>query len=445
MIRTAVTDSNRPAPSSATPTVRVVADAADAPARRGRGARLDPAEWFGVAVIAFLAVVAVWAALGDGRSTRAAATPTRPPAPESPRVPETAPETFLDGAAARAVAEEMAAVLAMEHPAGADLAQDLPDVVAGPPPTDPSDVLAGRVLRPELADLVAVRVGETPWTSAAALSTYDPATDTIHVAASRADTALRSSLLRSLVLAIHWRAWDAEADDAPDLVGDAALARVGFAEGDAARIVEEYRRGLPGRHGVADERPGIASPAVGLFALVVEQGREFATGADLVDRDEGVLARPPATTEQLAHLDRYRFDERGLDVVAPAAQGEPVADGTLGELGLTAMLDAMAPEPGDERWRDLAEGAAEGWGGDAFVVWRDGGRLEGGIRFLMDSAVDRDELVDALRVWTRWHGRAAVTEEGRYVLVRFDGEPSRRVQPFPSFRSSEDRRRQLGE
>ena len=43
--------------------------------------------------------------------------------------------------------------------------------------------------------------------------------------------------------------------------------------------------------------------------------------------------------------------------------------------------------------------ASVGWGGDAYVVWRDGSKECMRATFVMDTPSDLDELVAALKTW----------------------------------------------
>lgn len=79
---------------------------------------------------------------------------------------------------------------------------------------------------------------------------------------------------------------------------------------------------------------------------------------------------PPTSTEQLLHPDHYLAGDRALPVADPTAPDgwKTIATGTLGELGIDALLRNCAGG------RDMTR-AAEGWGGDRFAVIQAGEQL----------------------------------------------------------------------
>jgi len=90
-----------------------------------------------------------------------------------------------------------------------------------------------------------------------------------------------------------------------------------------------------------------------------------AGGWALVD---AALREPPATTEQVIHLEKYLAGEPAIPVRAPTppAGWHAQTDGTLGELTTSAFLAECVPDAD-------ARAAATGWGGDAYLVATKGG------------------------------------------------------------------------
>jgi len=109
--------------------------------------------------------------------------------------------------------------------------------------------------------------------------------------------------------------------------------------------------------------------------------------------------RPPASTEQVMHPDKYLRVEQPRRVSLPrpaAALGpgwEVVRRGRMGEW-MTGRLVA-----------DRA--AAAGWGGDAYALLRRGDRRAVVARWVWDTPGDAREFEAALRAWAREHGPAA--------------------------------------
>lgn len=151
--------------------------------------------------------------------------------------------------------------------------------------------------------------------------------------------------------------------------------------------------------------PYVEGPS--FVAALIEEADDEDEPFDLVD---DAYRRPPRSTEQILHPDRYLAGEVPLDVAAPEVSGEIVDEGNLGEFLLTYLLDPQLRD-------DDAFEAADGWGGDAYVTSVDGDRVTTAVRFIMDSAKDRDELLEALQEWARDHGTASVREDGRAVVL----------------------------
>ena len=107
------------------------------------------------------------------------------------------------------------------------------------------------------------------------------------------------------------------------------------------------------------------------------------------------LDRPPETTEQVLHPDRYRVLEPAveLDPFGLVVSGYEVVDeGTWGELRWLGLL-AHHSDPVS------AARAAEGWGGDRYqLLWAPAsGKLAFAVRLGADSFVDESEVNAAIR------------------------------------------------
>jgi hypothetical protein len=138
-------------------------------------------------------------------------------------------------------------------------------------------------------------------------------------------------------------------------------------------------------------------------------------------------ARPPVSTEQVLHPEKYFAGEtpRAPDPGHVPA-GRLVNEGVLGELLTRTLLG-----PG-------SEAAAAGWGGDLFRVYDVGGRTLLVWASAWDTGSDQREFADAMRarfasrdaapktesafqVYTAGEWRFAVGEQaGRVVLVSSD-------------------------
>jgi uncharacterized membrane protein len=197
----------------------------------------------------------------------------------------------------------------------------------------------------------------------------------------------------------------------PDSVSDyddRRLAWMSLLEGDATFVMERFLLADVPAMGEAFDTSGLALPGLaddlGAPPVVRDQlvqpyfvGRELAGaiwkrgGADAL---RAAWDRPPRSTEQALHPEKYFADERPWIVAPPA--GPPgaavLADGVLGELLMRTLLE------GGE------EGAA-GWGGDAYRVFDTGAGTLLAWKTVWDRAEDAREFVAALRGrFARHHG-----------------------------------------
>ncbi len=109
---------------------------------------------------------------------------------------------------------------------------------------------------------------------------------------------------------------------------------------------------------------------------------------------DAILEAPPVSTEQIMHPSRYPKD-LPVEITLPDfsdAQWQLYDEGSLGEWRLLATLDAhLSP--------DVADQAAEGWGGDRYVLLE--GRTDAELSFVLvtqwDTMRDAHEFYAALR------------------------------------------------
>ncbi|MGI9022950.1 MAG: hypothetical protein ACR2HV_06930 [Acidimicrobiales bacterium] len=126
---------------------------------------------------------------------------------------------------------------------------------------------------------------------------------------------------------------------------------------------------------------------------------------------DAALGKPPTSTEQILHPERYAAGEGwsppSLVEVAEATGCERRRRGTLGEFKMTEMLDA-------ELDRDAASAGADGWNGDVFETVRCGNSLGLVDRWQADTEAEAIELAAALTEWApEWSGGRAPAD-GRF-------------------------------
>ncbi|XYH92904.1 hypothetical protein ACMHYB_34215 [Sorangium sp. So ce1128] len=183
--------------------------------------------------------------------------------------------------------------------------------------------------------------------------------------------------------------------------------------------IDELSRGeghaaLRGALPIARER--LMFPYVAGLSFVADIYR--AGGFPLVNH---LFARPPASTEQVLHPQKYLDGEPAVPVRAPGAPAgyETLGSEPMGELQTRVVLERCVPAA-------EARVAAEGWGGDAFSVIGDRAQR---VALLWSTAWDSDrdaeEFEAALRRDPRcWRGLqlgagpSARAVDGAFVVLR---------------------------
>ncbi len=188
-------------------------------------------------------------------------------------------------------------------------------------------------------------------------------------------------------------------------------------EGIARTVENKYRATLSSAETAsvaAEEGANGSSPA--LFSLIAnpkytravpflitsllspyEIGKEFIAdvmadgGNTAVD---ALYKRAPASTEQAMSLRAYKANEPAKKVEIPPVPSDAkiIDKGTVGESSLNAML-ANAGTLSAMR----VGAAADGWGGDAYVLYQQGKKYCVTMDFVMDTDKDRAELEKALK------------------------------------------------
>lgn len=160
---------------------------------------------------------------------------------------------------------------------------------------------------------------------------------------------------------------------------DMALAWMALAEGTATALMVEYAARFLNPITLSLATLGLDAGTGDVPDFVVKQlewtylgGMRFVErlrelGGDWKLVDYALAERPPKSTEQVLHPDKYLRDERPVPVAVAGAElrrrGWKRADaGSIGELGTRQLLERGAV--------DGAAAAAAGWGGDRFELWR---------------------------------------------------------------------------
>ena len=211
-------------------------------------------------------------------------------------------------------------------------------------------------------------------------------------------------------------------DEGSSGADDAVSAYTALVEGSATSVMDSYTRRYikpgealssafsslgPSAAGSDDIPPYLMSSL--LFSYVVGERfvnrlREVGGGWKLVDY--ALRKRPPSSTEQVIHPEKYLRNERAVDVPMPASVGpgwRRLAAGTVGEFDTHQMLK-LAVE-------DLRAGdAAAGWGGGRYALWARSAQRVLVVRWAWDTARDAAEFRPAVRAYVAkaLRGRRAV-------------------------------------
>lgn len=242
---------------------------------------------------------------------------------------------------------------------------------------------------------------------------YEPKNGTMYLASELRGPEARATLAHELVHALQDQKWDLRRrSDYKPGHGDESMALACLAEGDATSLMLDFVMGpdksaleIPSEAlrefmttgmNMGDDiqtvphilRSTLVAPYIEGVGLVHEMRRKG--GWRQVDR---VWERPPATTEQVLHPEKWESNEAALVVAAPTAIA--IGDGwkkddedTYGELGF-ALTFAEWMVDADART------AASGWGGDRTAVYSKGDELAYAVHVRYDAA-ERPERPDAL-------------------------------------------------
>jgi hypothetical protein len=250
------------------------------------------------------------------------------------------------------------------------------------------------------------------------LGWYDTEADQLFIRGNRVSPFLKTILVHELTHALQDQHFDIVREDLYEADDDSSLGLEAVVEGDATRVEFAYYESLTAEEERLVEleanragdptTPDIPEALLTVMGLPYEVGPIFLEAifqAGGTAKINEAIQNPPVTSEQLLYPDRYLSGEAAKPVAKPPADGEVVDDGMFSQVALMVVLnEAMDPQTAFE--------AADGWGGDQYVAWRNGD--ESCVRFdmVMDSPKDQRELNTALRAWSRQHGSATVATVG---------------------------------
>jgi hypothetical protein len=250
------------------------------------------------------------------------------------------------------------------------------------------------------------------------LGWYDTEADRLFIRGNRVSPFLKTILVHELTHALQDQHFDIVREDLYEADDDSSLGLEAVVEGDATRIEYAYYESLTAEEERLVEleankagdptTPDIPEALVAVMGLPYEVGPIFLEAifqAGGTAKINEAIKNPPVTSEQLLYPDLYLKGEAARPVAKPPADAAVLDDGMFSQILLVVILnEAMDPETAFE--------AADGWGGDQYVAWRNGDQSCVRFDMVMDSPKDQRELNTAVRGWAKQHGSATVATVG---------------------------------
>lgn len=234
----------------------------------------------------------------------------------------------------------------------------------------------------------------------------------------------RKILVHELTHALNDQHFELHRPALRDSGDEAAQAFEAMYEGLASEMEDRYVKSLPqdDQDAIAAEQKRLAGqfpkdlpPYVLInFGFPYTAGKRFAANllaAGGNPRVNEAMARPPVTTEQILRPEKYGAGEAAMAIAPPGADGAVVSQGVLGQLTLALMLAEVVDGA-------TAEAAADGWGGDRYVAWRNGDKTCVRLAVVMDGPEHSSELQQALSEWVAARPGAVVDGTGPFTVTR---------------------------
>lgn len=213
-------------------------------------------------------------------------------------------------------------------------------------------------------------------------------------------------------------------DEGFEADSEKARAAQALIEGDATLLEEAYKETLS-RAQLNEYNTALNDIDISIYAeipqfLLIDFAFPYLQGADFVrhyyrqggwERVDEVWRNPPLSTEHILHPKRYENGDQPILVERPAltdtlgAGWRQIDSGVSGEW-FTFLILAYSDDVDTRLSQSVAERAAEGWGGDGYVVYyqADADQLVLAQHWVWDTAADADEFNQAFETYgdRRW-------------------------------------------
>lgn len=261
------------------------------------------------------------------------------------------------------------------------------------------------------------------------LAYYDLATEKVYVRGDELTPSVRVTLAHELTHVLQDQHFDLDRQADPDFAEADGLRAM--AEGDATRIEDIYAAEVltddeqaqyevetaasvdDGQEALGDVPPVLSV----VFGAPYTLGEAFLVYRERVDGGQpwDSVLRDPPSQEELLDPSAWETDRaRVADVSVEAPEGAEVLDETTFDPLTWYLLLASRGDAAD------ALEVVDGWGGDAYVAYRQEGRVCAAMAVVGDDATATDQLRTALETWAGGDpaGAATVTMVDGAVEVR---------------------------
>lgn len=258
---------------------------------------------------------------------------------------------------------------------------------------------------------------------------YDTKAQTLYVRGAKPTPYVQEVLVHELTHAVQDQHFTLNRPKLLDENDEQATAFQAVYEGDAVRIEHEYRQSLPDgqQKQAADEetKQGNAANLSDVPPVLLETlSFPYVLGPTFVDfvvnaRGQSGLdaafVKPPTTTAEIIHPDKYLQGEGARTVEVPPADETAIDTGVVGEFGLDLIL-----EPGTTSGKidaNAAHEAAQSWAGDAYVAWDSGSQTCVRARIVTAQPSDEDALAAVLQTYVSTRTGASVEKTSDFVTL----------------------------
>ncbi len=255
------------------------------------------------------------------------------------------------------------------------------------------------------------------------LGFYDPETDELVMRGVALDPFVRSTLVHELTHALDDQHFDLDRVDLME--GEDTEAQFGFiglVEGTASWVEEQWvgtldseeiveLRRREAEFGAGIDVAGIPDILLIDISLPYILGPAFVEGLVDTAGTDGIDAAYldlPRSGEHIFEPSAYDNGDLPVPVDNPPADGPVLTEGVIGASGLFEMLLDVD--------RSAAQVMARGWGGDRYVVWRDGESICLRADVLAEPDAE-DRMRTGLQDFADAHGSASVDQIGELLRI----------------------------